>query len=210
MCLKHIASSQHSIFFFLCIQPSFQPLVFPHFTQCAAAALVKAKRALQRLDDVDASRTRSSPPVRRVAYHKTRKTGSTTLGNIFFRRAANQNLTLFRVAGPGRTVEQSSVNPLTSPADMSIYHFVVRQQDLKWKVIRDWYKATVPGGELITIIREPVSHYVSYYYFFIEPVQNSPTLRDMVEKRRSANSMMKDFAVNTQSDLDDFLKVSQL
>lgn len=161
---------------------------------------------MAELKAIDQQKSFNNPTVRRVAYHKTRKTGSTTVGNILFHHAARNDMVVFRLPGPGHTVAKTTVNSNTSPADICYYHFSPRGAR-NWQEMRQWYNSTVPGGELLTIVREPVSRYLSYFYFFIEPTHKGMTLERWVDTGHGANGGLADFKVFTEDQLKEFLEV---
>lgn len=179
----------------------------------ATVLLQELKEAMRLLDMAEAAARQQLPtkenaaPQRRVIYHKTHKTGSSTVGSILYRHAARNDLVLFKLPNKGHEIEMTSRNPSTTPADMTLYHFI-DHCNCSWVDMRAWYEHAVPGGMLVTVVREPVSHYVSRFYYY-EEVKLDITLQSYAEDGRGANTLAADFAITTQQQLDEFLEVSR-
>ena len=63
-----------------------------------------------------------------------------------------------------------------------------------------------PPWALIVPVREPVSHYLSWYNYFAEPDLHL-SVQQWVRTRRSANGLAAEFGLRTVEDVTSFLKV---
>lgn len=129
-----------------------------------------------------------------------------------FRFGARNRLVLYK--SPSHDLRTTYFNKKTIPADIVLYHYAgiaTRLQRIaQWEEAYRWYNTVVPNGAFITILREPLSHYISYFYFYDEPDRNAPSsLEEAVDKRRNKDILMRDFAVLTRQELDKFMKVRQ-
>lgn len=126
-----------------------------------------------------------------------------------FRYGARNDLVLYK--SPTHGLRTTYYNNKTIPADIVVYHYagmVTRLQKLaQWEEAYNWYNTVVPGGAFVTILREPLSHYISYFYFYDEPSPKGPSLEDFVEKGRNKDILMRDFGVLTRQELDTFMEV---
>ncbi|EGD79236.1 hypothetical protein PTSG_09957 [Salpingoeca rosetta] len=174
-------------------------------TCCVPKSLELEKRVLQSQRFTPRN---ASNPEQRISYIKTHKTGSSTLGSIFFRYGARHDLTLYKSPTHGLRVRYK--NSATIPADIVVYHYAGIPTALRsiaaWEAAYKWYTEVVPNGKFVTILREPISHYLSYYYFYDEPKANSLPLEEFVERGNHANILMRDFGVRTPEEMDKFMR----
>ena len=60
--------------------------------------------------------------------------------------------------------------------------------------------AASSAGVLVTIVREPVQHYLSYYFFYVEPTRGRHLpLTRYVSEGRGANGLAREFGLTTES-----------
>ncbi|EDQ92449.1 uncharacterized protein MONBRDRAFT_22124 [Monosiga brevicollis MX1] len=144
---------------------------------------------------------------KRISYIKTHKTASSTLGSILFRLAGRYNLTVYK--SPTHGLRLSYFNNRTIPADIALHHWAGVIGHLgnfeRWREAHAWYQRVNPDADFVTILREPLSHYVSYFYFYNEPnggPQN--TLEAAVAAGRNRDILARDFAVITPADAQEF------
>lgn len=125
-----------------------------------------------------------------------------------YRYGARNELILYK--SPTHGLRLNYKNPKTTPADIVVYHYSGIPTGLRsidaWKRAFEWYNGVVPEGTFITIIREPISHYLSYYFFYDEPKAGSLPLEDFVEQGNNANILMRDFGVRTHSEMQEFME----
>ncbi|CAM9406123.1 unnamed protein product, partial [Ectocarpus sp. 12 AP-2014] len=126
---------------------------------------------------VEATALDNGNQVANVAFVKTHKTASTTLASIMYRYAARHHLKLSYFGG------SSSVTNLTSAAtemresgqrvDLMHYHITPNAQyEGTWKDAVTYYRTIMRNPDdinFVTVLREPRSHLLSYYYYFIQP-----------------------------------------
>lgn len=93
-----------------------------------------------------------------VAFYRTHKTGSTTLGSIFYRLAVLRRKKFYYQTG---TRHQVDVNFSAPRADWFISHtpHVLPQ-------FQELYDALASSPGKITILRDPVDRYISHFNFF--------------------------------------------
>lgn len=64
----------------------------------------------------------------------------------------------------------------------------------------------MPDPDFITILREPLSHYTSYYYFYDEPRGGkNNNLAYWASQGKNKDMLARDFAIFTQDDVDHFM-----
>lgn len=162
----------------------------------------------------------SPEAVRSAVFYKTHKTASTTVADIFFRYGTRRGLKMYRPpsvvtrVAPGQVrytphhfIHTNVMNRRVVPAELSFFHFDATGANVSWPAIRQWYHTAVPNAKFITIAREPISHYLSYYYFFIEPMPRSLLLEEYVDARKDENSLLRDFAIRNPAKAQEFLEV---
>ena len=108
---------------------------------------------------------------RKIIYLKTHKTGSTTLQNIFFRFGEDRNLSFVLPHANKKLPHQFPYNPADCRFHTAMVanwednkHFDLLVQHIIWN--RAEAEKAVPGGYRITILREPVSRFVSQYSYY--------------------------------------------
>jgi len=209
---------------------------------------------------------------RKLAYFKTHKTGSTTMGSIVFRYGARHHLhffcQLFRDKEPLPDGEEPAADaggapPLTVAYHNATYelvrncniHIMVGLQGMpltedvgdrfdvvlkhispdglwhgRFDALYDWYRtilgADVGDGDgegaqgaegfaLLTVMRQPASHYVSWYNYYSRALSHIPLRdclvlgNDTVDGKRHPcphNPLAQEFGVRTQAELDAFLR----
>ncbi|CAN0014418.1 unnamed protein product [Ascophyllum nodosum] len=112
-----------------------------------------------------------------IAFVKTHKTASTTFAYILFRYARRHDLKLayfdnHHSAIPlGEAVSQT--NQGKGRVDIMHYHHsVFGQYDGTWKHADEAYRKIMRDPDnvkFVTVLREPRSHLLSYYYYFLQP-----------------------------------------
>ena len=106
---------------------------------------------------------------RSIGFLKTHKTGSSTLASILYRYAARHGVTVFKPSG-GHILNIAGMGPMR--AEIVLHHIsggpFLR---LDWASFRAGYFHILRGqrAHLVTIVREPVEHYLSCFHFFWKP-----------------------------------------
>ncbi|KAI8803460.1 galactose-3-O-sulfotransferase-domain-containing protein [Cladochytrium replicatum] len=170
-------------------------------------------------------------PPQRYIFIKTHKTGSTTLGSIFFRYGVSHRLKIFI---PGRHyADQMDFEPpkLTSNLASHIFlsHFGpmnrswFREHPVQLNVayMMQMYRRAVPGGMGITILRDPHARFLSHYQYLIRPSHPQLSLSDYARTRKvfsapgvgswsqNWNRQCQELGIRTVEDLNRFLAVEK-
>lgn len=132
--------------------------------------------------------------------------------SIIFRYAARNNLVLYK--SNSHRLDIYHYNNNTIPADAVVHHYAEPSHIGSfeyWKRAHEWYKTVVPNGTFITSLREPISHYVSSYFYFEDPDRRASgqTLETFVEKGHNHDILVRDFAIHNRRDLDYFMQVGR-
>eukprot|EP00026_Physarum_polycephalum_P011091 Phypoly_transcript_11287.p1 GENE.Phypoly_transcript_11287~~Phypoly_transcript_11287.p1 ORF type:complete len:321 (+),score=31.24 Phypoly_transcript_11287:251-1213(+) len=136
----------------------------------------------------------------KIIYYKTHKTASTTIGNIFFRFGAHHGLRFRKAYSHIPDIQYEINSNISGPtADIALYH----HRPVQHAKMMQFYRSVVPGGQFVSIVREPVSRYLSHYYYFASPENISFTA--FLNSTKDYNFLAQDFGVFNQTELDDFL-----
>lgn len=168
---------------------------------CAYEACARFREAIHSLD--------YTPPVdrgslRRIAYYKTHKTASSTAGSVFFRYGKRYGLKFYK--HHTHIIQIQNRPPQT--ADVILNHvssYGIFERGVTFRDIYHFYKGDNPNASLVTVLRDPVSHYLSYYYYFIEPAQQHVTLQQYIQRKGVGNLLSREFALYNHKDVDEFL-----
>jgi len=145
-----------------------------------------------------------SPIVNHI-FIKTHKTGSTTMGALFFRFGVRRAL---KFVYPDRQGHYLKIGSNLSPGNLTVHHL-----NEYWRGnVRDaipWLKSKVPLGKFITIIREPISRALSAYDYYIAPVGISRrlSLKDALVGG-SLRSVTERLGIHSEPDLNWFMTVA--
>eukprot|EP00903_Cladosiphon_okamuranus_P016984 g15656.t1 len=112
-----------------------------------------------------------------IAFVKTHKTASTTAATILYRYGKRHNLKVANFDGHQSSIELSEaakqIQRSGEPVDVMHYHHAWDGfYEGRWDEAKDAYRKIMrdPSNiRLVTVMREPVSHYMSYYYYFLQP-----------------------------------------
>ncbi|CAM9325575.1 unnamed protein product [Ectocarpus sp. 12 AP-2014] len=168
---------------------------------------------------LEATALDSDNQVANVAFVKTHKTASTTVAAIMYRYAARHQLKLSYFGG------SSSVTMLSSAAretiqsgqrvDLMHYHISARgQYKGTWNKAVTYYRKIMRNPDdinFVTVLREPRSHLLSYYYYYIQP-QNEQSIEDFLlsahgdkDSQVLFNTLSAEFGVQTAKEMDLFI-----
>eukprot|EP00055_Hartaetosiga_balthica_P005005 m.13994 g.13994 ORF g.13994 m.13994 type:complete len:512 (+) comp4237_c0_seq1:24-1559(+) len=143
-----------------------------------------------------------------IKYIKTHKTGSSTLGSIMYRFGARHDLVMYKSPSHGLKIDAPK-NQNTVPSNIVVHHYAGIATNLRsieqWDRAYEWYNEVVPNGKYITIVRDPISHYLSYFSFYNEP--GGRTLDSFVERGNNKDILMRDFGVRTKVEMDKFMEL---
>ncbi|KAI8814019.1 galactose-3-O-sulfotransferase-domain-containing protein [Cladochytrium replicatum] len=164
---------------------------------------------------------------RRYIFIKTHKTGSTTLGSIFFRYGVRHKLKIFK---PGHHyASQLDFEPdqleqhRNHNSDIFLNHFQPEypfepNENFTTEHLINMYRRAVPGGMAVTVLREPNARFVSHYYYLVYPTHRKITLDDYATDRTSSlafsggrwslnwNRQCQELGIRSGSDLRRFLR----
>ncbi|KAI8805491.1 galactose-3-O-sulfotransferase-domain-containing protein [Cladochytrium replicatum] len=174
----------------------------------------------------------SQPPRQnRYIFIKTHKTGSTTLGSIFFRYGVKHRQKIF-IPGRHYTDQMDFEHPkITSNLDSHIFlsHFGpmnrswFREHPVQLNVayMMQMYRRAVPGGMGITVLRDPHARFLSHYQYLIRPSHPHLSLADYARSRKvffapgvgywsqNWNRQCQELGIRTVEDLNRFLAVEK-
>ncbi|CAM9634401.1 unnamed protein product, partial [Ectocarpus sp. 8 AP-2014] len=109
-----------------------------------------------------------------IAFVKTHKTASTTAATLLYRYGKRHDLNVAHFHGHQSSIElPEAIEDSGKPVDLMHYHHAwdgfyeggwAEAKAAYKKIMRDPTKVN-----LVTVMREPVAHYMSYYYYFLQP-----------------------------------------
>ena len=179
---------------------------------------VKARRERAAL-----RRRRRRAPVSRAPVSsspaQTHKTGSTTLGAALYRFGARHGKRFYCQGGGPQPCKRAHILAPTRPThqvfDMQLNHLsgngLLKRP---FAPVLAWYTrmlgvapvpasllaSTQPQWALVTPVREPVSHYLSWYYYFGEP-DSHMSVEGWVRTGIGANVLASEFGITTEAEL---------
>lgn len=150
----------------------------------------------------------SSRPTTHVAYFKTHKTGSTTLGSVVFRYSRRRGLS--PIGGISEHVYSgwwSGVGSEVVPGQFSLRHMSLGGIPARgFARVHKFYDRYVSNMTLITVLREPKARLLSWYYFFVKPLPRSPTLGQWLASSHSTGrTLSAEFGVYHAAEASRFL-----
>ncbi|CAM9861374.1 unnamed protein product [Pylaiella littoralis] len=161
-----------------------------------------------------------------IAFAKTHKTASTTMAMILVRYARRHDKKLASFGGnhvseiPLREAVQQ-IEDSGERVDVMHYHYTISGSFQRhWAEAASMYEKIMQENErinFITIVRNPRMHYLSYYYYYVQPeVQLSVEHflgssrkddRFQYQKKRLSNPLCSEFGIRNGKDLDEFIGV---
>ncbi|CAM9934952.1 unnamed protein product, partial [Ectocarpus sp. 13 AM-2016] len=168
---------------------------------------------------VEATMLDTDSQVANVAFVKTHKTASTTLAAIMYRYAARHELKLSHFGG-GSTVSLKSAAAETKEnrqlVDIMHYHITTQGQYTgTWDEAVKCYRRIMRDPDdinFVTVLREPRSHLLSYYYYYIQP-RNQISIEEFLmhpagsskDHKLLYNPLSAEFGVRTAEQLDSLI-----
>ncbi|GFR45026.1 hypothetical protein Agub_g6337, partial [Astrephomene gubernaculifera] len=141
---------------------------------------------------------------RKIAFYKTHKTGSTTVGGIMFRAAVHANMSIYTTKSHYVTVGYRETAHLMGKTDMVLRHIRYSAASNWHLATRSFYSRALGTSDygFLTVLRNPVDRYVSDFYYFVEPEARAAgrplTLSAHVEAGAGANRMAGEFGLLQQ------------
>ena len=143
-----------------------------------------------------------------IAMFRTHKTGSTTLlgaisralvrrGQIMFKEHVLNTLTPASLAWAYAL--RNSTAPRYHACPWHVTHRLVETAGLG--CIFGMYRQLLPRPLIITVVRDPASHFASWYYAFVFPQTRQP-LDDVADLTRFANPQARDFGLAGAASVD--------
>ena len=173
--------------------------------ECAAPASRGLGSAIASLAPAAAGGVRNAT---RVAYLKTHKTGSTTLGSVLFRYAKRRGVAAVP-AGTHLFMRYGTEQAMALRGGVMLQHITAGHMRAGGfaEALR-FYDTAIKGNTLITAVREPTARLVSWYYYFVAPHATAPTLDEWLDNGRAAArcTLAAEFGVYDEVDLAVFLR----
>ncbi|CAN0147849.1 unnamed protein product, partial [Ectocarpus fasciculatus] len=181
---------------------------------------------------VDAAVERQRGQECNVAFVKTHKTASTTITAVLYRYGLRhgRRVARFKVEGTAVTLEHAAEETKESGnrVDIFHYHYVWNGYfESTWEKARGLFKdimaqplapaltaaAVEPregsGTKFVTVLRDPVDHWLSYFYFYYEPEMKigvEEYFSSGRHKNRPLNNpLAAEFGIYNERDLDEFV-----
>lgn len=150
------------------------------------------------------------PFEQRIAYLKTHKTASSTIGSVMLRFATRHGLRMFKRGKHFEHIwkleQMGNLVPkeLEHTTEIANHHV-----SSKGKLMVSFHNMTVfydkimvHPYKLITILREPLSHYVSWYWYYVDPSKvYKHDFRHFVETRSNPNPLAQEFGLHKEPEL---------
>ncbi|CAM9149828.1 unnamed protein product [Ectocarpus sp. 4 AP-2014] len=154
-----------------------------------------------------------------IAFIKTHKTASTTFAFLLYRYARRHNVKLAHFDGHNsaiplrEAVQQTEGRQGKGRCDIMHYHVsAFGQFEGSWRQAEQAYRRILRNTKavnFVTVVREPRSHLLSYYYYFLQP-QTQKSIGEFLTQakhprdpihRRLFNPLSAEFGVKKQQDL---------
>jgi len=171
-----------------------------------AVSHVQAKRSVQKYEP-NWLRSPTERPKKRgnIALFKTHKTGSTTLGSILFRFGSKHGRRFFVGAEhyiePRKTVDRASTQ---IGANIQLQHH--RNKNINTNYYFNFYRSFMKSPTFITILRDPMSRYISSLHYFWEPYVSLKSTKNFLRFREYHNQQCADLGITTDMGVNDFLR----
>ena len=157
----------------------------------------------------------AQPRVTDVALFKTHKTGSTTLASVFFRFAARSRLKIFHYGTS--TVLPKTMWPVWNErvptASQHQFNIIFQHLSGRGDVMPasftkalDFYRAVLTNPKVVSIVREPTTHSLSWLCFYYVP-QSIAALTQAINVL-PFNLLSSEFDIRKKDELDVFLSTT--
>eukprot|EP00054_Salpingoeca_dolichothecata_P005036 m.32864 g.32864 ORF g.32864 m.32864 type:complete len:414 (-) comp15083_c0_seq1:91-1332(-) len=154
---------------------------------------------------------REKAPFPHLAFLKTHKTASTTVASIFFRLAARYQQRILSYKGlhilrPFSKQKNTSLSrPPAQLFEISLQHLSgTCCLEGSFEQLMKFYKQQLgPSVQVVTIIRQPVQHFLSWFYFYQEPVGEK--LQTFVKDATYHELLFAEFGIYKHNEMESFL-----
>lgn len=174
---------------------------------------------------VEESVSTDDPQLSNLAFFKTHKTGSTTLSSIFYRYGIRHDLKVayyprkHMVALPIEEAFPMILEECDGRVDIMHLHIGTSTEfHMPWREAAEHFKTIMRDPDhinFVTLFREPRSHFLSYYYFFLfTPLGHKPVEEFLLETHGADdrhwdelhNPSAGELGITTRQQLEDFVE----
>ncbi|CAM9856161.1 unnamed protein product, partial [Ectocarpus sp. 13 AM-2016] len=171
-----------------------------------------------------------------IAFVKTHKTASTTAATLLYRYGKRHDLSVAHFHDHQSSIElPEAIEDSGKHVDLMHYHHAWDGfYEGSWAEAKAAYKKIMQDPtkvNLVTVMREPVAHYMSYYYYFLQPETGlsiaeyfelsakpgDPRYRGVFQRRRAGkagwhgfkllhNPLCAEFGIRTVTELERFIR----
>ncbi|CAM9178607.1 unnamed protein product [Ectocarpus sp. 12 AP-2014] len=171
-----------------------------------------------------------------IAFVKTHKTASTTAATLLYRYGKRHDLNVAHFHDHQSSIElPEAIEDSGKPVDLMHYHHAWDGfYEGSWAEAKAAYKKIMRDPtkvNLVTVMREPVAHYMSYYYYFLQPETGlsiaeyfelsakpgDPRYHGVFQRRRAGkagwhgfkllhNPLCAEFGIRTATELERFIR----
>ncbi|CAN0081990.1 unnamed protein product, partial [Ectocarpus sp. 6 AP-2014] len=174
-------------------------------------------------DLVEASARDADNQVANVVFVKTHKTGSTTLAAVFYRYAVRHELKLAhfgRGKGTIANLKKAATQTRKSGERVDVMHYHISHSGEytgTWPQAENYFRRIMRHPDsinFVTVLREPRSHLLSCYYFYIFP-ECELSIEDYLmdpahagdeNRHRLRNPLSAEFGVKTTKEMNTFIE----
>ncbi|KAI8809431.1 galactose-3-O-sulfotransferase-domain-containing protein [Cladochytrium replicatum] len=209
-----------------CSQSDHDRSLFQHVSPTQSqndTAVVKPSESPTNVSEHEPRNT-TSP---RYIFIKTHKTGSTTLGSIFFRYGVRHKLKIFVPADhyANRTDFEAEQIKASDNQNSNIYLNHFSPENDPWFVnnsvrfttenLISMYRRGVPNGMAVTVLREPHARYISHFFYLVQPNDNGKTLENYAKYPEvyapaqwsyNWNRQSQELGIGNEEELERFLR----
>ncbi|CAN0564455.1 unnamed protein product, partial [Ectocarpus sp. 12 AP-2014] len=163
------------------------------------------------------SASKKTEQLANIAFIKTHKTASTTLASILYRYGMrhDSNIAKFEQGGTYVDLDVASKQVAKQGKRVDIMHY---HHAWNGYYSGTWDQATAKYANImsdqadvnyVTVLREPVAHYLSYYYYFLNPINKMPIDEYLLKnphKKLLYNPLAAEFGIEDMAQMNYFIK----
>ncbi|CAN0161576.1 unnamed protein product [Ectocarpus fasciculatus] len=163
------------------------------------------------------SASKKTEQLSNIAFIKTHKTASTTLASILYRYGMrhDSNIAKFDQGGTFVDLDVASKQVAKQGKRVDIMHYHHAWNGFysgTWDQARSKYSKIMSDQadvNYVTVLREPVAHYLSYYYYFLNPINKMPIDEYLLKnphKKLLYNPLAAEFGIEDMAQMNHFIK----